>query len=200
MANAGQGDLPLPGTKGAPKKFKGKHSDVEPFLYFYTKLCQKHEIITDTDKIEGLIHYCSRTVRETLEGLQSFKDKNWNQFKEDIAKYYEAERDKKRFRISDLNKFVEKSEKQRIRDLADWMKYRRGFVRIAGWLSQKSKITLKEYKTYLWIGIHHRLRDLLEARIMAAKPDHNLEEPFEEATICKAAENLLREIASIRNE
>ena len=36
-------DMPLPGQKGAPKKFKGKHSDVLPFLYFYvfSELLQK---------------------------------------------------------------------------------------------------------------------------------------------------------------
>ena len=76
MAAHSIADLPLPGTKGAPKKFKGKHSDVEPFLYFYERLCTKHHITQDDDKIDSLVHYCARTVRETLEGLKSFEDKD----------------------------------------------------------------------------------------------------------------------------
>lgn len=105
------GDLPLPGTKGAPKKFRGKHSDVEPFLYFYERLCTKHNITLDRDKIEGFVHYCSREVKETLEGLKSFNTKNWNDFVEDFKKYYEAERDKKRFKISDLTSYIKKTER-----------------------------------------------------------------------------------------
>ena len=34
-------DFPLPGHKSAPKKFKGKHSDVIPFIHFYEQLCIK---------------------------------------------------------------------------------------------------------------------------------------------------------------
>ena len=108
MATHGVADLPLPGTKAAPKKFKGKHSDVEPFLYFFNRLCTKHNVVSDRDRIESLVQYCSRTVKETLEGLKSFELKNWTQFERDFRKYYEAEHDKKRFRISDLNQYIKK--------------------------------------------------------------------------------------------
>ena len=47
-------DLPLPGQKGAPKKFTGKHSDVLPFLYFYERLCQKHNVTSDQDMVESI--------------------------------------------------------------------------------------------------------------------------------------------------
>ena len=149
MAAHSMADLPLPGTKGAPKKFKGKHSDVEPFLYFYERLCTKHSLTHDQDKIDSLVHYCSRTVRETLEGLKSYEDKDWTRFLEDFKTYYEAERDKKRFRISDLNRYTTQMSKQKIKDLAGFRKYTRGFVRIAGWLLQKHKITEREYKVSL---------------------------------------------------
>ena len=192
MAQQGIADLPLPGTRSAPKTFKGKHSDVESFLYFFNRLCTKHHITSDADKIESFVHYCSRTVRETLEGLRSYRDKNWDAFARDFTKYYEAERDKKRFKLADLMRYIQTTEKKKIKDLAAWMKYRRGFVRIAGWLQQRSKITINDYETYLWLGIPPRFRGMLEARLMAQKPNHDLEKPFAEDDVCKAAESLLR--------
>ena len=116
-------NLPLPGTKGAPTKFKGKHSEVEPFLYLYERLCSKHTIVSDKDKIESPVHYYSQTVKETSEGLSSYEKKNWSDFIKDLRKYYEAERDKKCFKISDLNYYTKKSSKRKVKDLANWMKY-----------------------------------------------------------------------------
>lgn len=72
------------------------------------------------------------------------------------------------------------------------MKYSRGYIRIAGWLFQKNKITKREYQIHYWIGIPSSFRAKLEARLMAQKPTHNLEDPFKVSDINKAAENLLR--------
>lgn len=47
-------DLPIVGTKGAPKKFKGQPSEVEHFLKHYEKLCDKYGVRTDADKVIGI--------------------------------------------------------------------------------------------------------------------------------------------------
>lgn len=62
MSNLTAADLPLPGTKGAPKKFTGKYSEVDRFLYHYARLCQKYNPIRDKDKFENISQYCSRSV------------------------------------------------------------------------------------------------------------------------------------------
>ena len=61
-------DLPLPGTKGAPKKFKGCFSEVEMFLHHYERLCKKYNVTADKEKVENITQYCSRNVREFMEG------------------------------------------------------------------------------------------------------------------------------------
>lgn len=69
-------DFPLPGQKGAPKKFKGKHSEVLTFLHFYERLCSKHHVVDDDDKVESITQYCSRSVRKFMEALPSFVKKD----------------------------------------------------------------------------------------------------------------------------
>ena len=65
-------DLPIRGTKGAPRKFKGHPSDVEQFLSHYEKLCNRHAVTSDDDKIKGITQYCSRAVKEFMKGLGLF--------------------------------------------------------------------------------------------------------------------------------
>lgn len=45
---------------------------------------------------------------------------------------------------------------------------------------------------YLWLGVSQCFRDILEVRVMAQNPTHDLEKPFKKKDVCKAAENLLR--------
>ena len=84
-------NLPVPGSKSAPKKFKGKFSDVKPFLKHYEKLCMQKGIVDEEEKIQNLTQYCSRKVREFLEGLPSYTDENWEAFVQDIWEYGRAE-------------------------------------------------------------------------------------------------------------
>ena len=85
-------DLPLPGTKGAPKKFKGRFSEVETFLHYYERLCKKYNVTADKEKVENITQYCSRNVREFMEGLRSYASRVWKDFIGDIRKYFEADR------------------------------------------------------------------------------------------------------------
>ena len=75
--------LPVPGSKSAPKKFKGKYSDIKPFLKHYEKLCVQKEVDDEQEKIENITQYCSRDVREFIEGLPSYKSKDWKLFSQD---------------------------------------------------------------------------------------------------------------------
>ena len=134
-------DFPLPGQKGAPKKFKGKHSEVLPFLRYYERLCQKHRVTDDGDKVENITQYCSRSVRKFMEALQSYNDKDWSQFQADIKKFYEADKDQKRFKVRDLEKLVKHSRTKPMKTMKAWVKYGRDFIRIAGWLKSHTSIS-----------------------------------------------------------
>ena len=143
-------DLPLPGTKGAPKKFKGDFSEVDRFLHYYERLCKKFNVTRGDEKVENITQYCSRVVRETMEGLASYEGQDWDKFKADVRKLYEADKDSKRYRTRDLEDYIRQTRKRtKELNMESWIAYTRGFVRIGGWLKRQKKITQAEYDTYL---------------------------------------------------
>lgn len=187
-------DLPIVGTKGSPKKFKGRAEDVLPFIQHYTRLCAKHGVTDVKEKLENITHYCSRHVREFLEGLDSYRKGDWDTFLKDFKEYYNADRDERRFRVRDLERFVAhcRARSSSMKTLDQWRKYDRGFIRIGGWLLEKGKITPDEHATYFWKGIPHKFRDRLENRLMGQYPSHDLAKPFTIERIERVAKALLQ--------
>ncbi|KAI0672126.1 hypothetical protein C8Q78DRAFT_1077692 [Trametes maxima] len=183
-------DMPVEGSRLAPKVFKGDAADVEPLIRKFERLATLNGL-TDRDKCDTILDYCSRKVRETIEGFESHQDGDWTQLKEDIRVSWNADLESKRFRIRDLETYLIKARMEPILELRDWRSYKRNFVRIAGWLRRQGKLTTKEYAYYLWTGLHPTFRRRLEARILLEKPDHNMAEPFTPESIDKAAMALL---------
>ena len=167
IAKLGVTDLPIIGTKGAPKKFKGKSSEVEILLRHMDRLYAKYNVTDDKDKVESITQYCSRSVRQFMEGLSSYITPNWAQFSKDLKKFYEADKDTRRYKVRDLENYIIESRSHgAFTSLASWMKYNRGFISIAGWLVQHQKITTKERAIYFWKGIPRAFRERLEVRLL----------------------------------
>ncbi|KAF7795489.1 hypothetical protein EIP86_006651 [Pleurotus ostreatoroseus] len=186
-------DLPIAGTKGAPRKFKGQSSEVRQFLQHYERLCAKHGVTNDKEKIESITQYCSQHVREFLEGLKSYQGANYDNFKKDLKEFYNADKDSRRFRVRDLEAYVKKTRTQPpMKDLHAWRKYARGYIRIGGWLERKKKIDSDECATYFWKGIPRKFRERLEHRLMSQTPTHDISKPFSISDIEKVAKTLLQ--------
>ena len=189
----GPNSLPIAGSKAAPRKFKGKYSEVKNFVQHYEKLCALKRVISDKDKIENITQYCSRDVREFLEGLSSYKGNNWVKFSEDILKYYDADRDEKRYKIKDLEAYVKKTRKKPgMKSLEAWKKYDRGFIRIAGWLRAKGKLSEEHQDFYFWKGIPRKFRDALENKLIQLDQDYDYEKPFKGDDVRRQAEKILK--------
>ncbi|KAF7789824.1 hypothetical protein EIP86_000770, partial [Pleurotus ostreatoroseus] len=186
-------NLPIVGTKGAPKRFKGKAEDVVPFLQHYTRLCAKHGVTDAREKLENITHYCTRHVKEFLEGLDSYRNNDWTTFLKDFKKYYNADKDERRFRVQDLERYVALSRSQTaMKTLDQWRKYDRGFIRIGGWLLEKRKITSDEHATYFWKGIPRKFRDRLENCLMGQHSTHDISKLFSIDKIERVAKALLQ--------
>ena len=183
--------MPIPGSKAAPKKFKGDFTEVKKFIKHYEKLCDYNQVTADKDRCETISQYTSRHVTEFIEGLDSYENSDWNALKADILKYYDADLDTKRYKRQDLVSYVKAMRGQRIPTLAAWKKYVRGFIRIAGWLQSAKKITKDEYAGYFWKGIYKSLRAKIESRLMAKDPDKDLSKAFAVDKVISAAEKLL---------
>ena len=105
---SGSNNLPAPGTKGAPKKFKGDYYEVDKFIEAYERVCRHNKVSTDQDKVENVTQYCSRSVRQFIEGLQSYQDKKWSSLAKDLRIYYDADRYNRRYKIRHLEEFIKK--------------------------------------------------------------------------------------------
>lgn len=185
-------NMPIPGTKLAPEKFRGDYTKVKDFIQHYDRLLVQHNVITHRERCETITRYCSRKQRETIQNIPSYATPDWTRLREDILKLYDADRDTKRYTIKDVMNFTKKKQKLRITDLAAWKRYVRSFLRVAGSLLRNTKLTEEEHATYFWKGIPRIMRIRLENRLLAADPARNLSTPFSVNEINGAAEALLQ--------
>ena len=188
----GPNSLPIEGQRGAPVKFRGRYDKVTPFIEHYERLCALKQVTSDKDKIKHCTQYCSRQVREFMEGLPSYKGSSWDDFKTDILNFFDAERDAGRYSVHDLEIFVKHVRLRKMKNLAAWKAYNRDFIRIAGWLTAHGKVTSEDKELYFWKGIHKEFRDRLEFRLQVMHPAHNQTTPWSIDKVTKVAELLLQ--------
>lgn len=185
-------NMPIPGSRLAPEKYRGDYSRIRAFINHYEIICDYNNVLTGTAKCETIIRYCSNKVRQVILGLPSYTRKDWVALKADLLQLFDAERDTKRYRVRDLIKFVKTSKNRSIRDLTKWKKYVRNFIMIAGWLLEQKKLSDAAHDTYFWTGIPRVLRNRLEGRILAKDPTRDLAEPFTFRETSASAEALFQ--------
>ena len=71
-------DLPMEGTKLAPKTFRGDPAQVEQFLRRFERLAMLHNL-SPREKCETIVDYCSKVVRETIQGFAAYRMHNWEE-------------------------------------------------------------------------------------------------------------------------
>lgn len=84
-------NMPMQGSKQAPKTFKGKYKDIDRFIKHYKRLLDQYHIITEPDKCNGILEYCSEKVKDFIESSEHFKNPNWPYLEIELLKYYDAE-------------------------------------------------------------------------------------------------------------
>ncbi|EED80363.1 predicted protein [Postia placenta Mad-698-R] len=116
-----------------------------------------------------------------------------NVFKSDVLKYFDADRNDKRYKVKNLETYVKDSRsKSSVKSLGAWREYTRGFLTISGWLRRNQRITTDEEALYFWKGIPRLFRQLLEPRLLTAQPNHDLSKPFVMSDVNSKAEALLQ--------
>ena len=188
----GPNGLPIKGQRGAPTTFTGRFDEIVTFLQHYERVCAQKQVTSDQDLIENLTQYCTRKVREFMEGLPSFKGGVWASFKKDLLKYFDAERDSGRYRISDLEKFVTDARNNKIKSLPTWKTFNRSYIRIAGWLTNHGKLPSRDKDLYFWKGINKDFRNQLALPLQVKHPDHDMQTPWKMTDVCEAAEVILQ--------
>ena len=182
--------LPVKGGKGAPDTFKGDYRDVEPFLDHFEALCAERNVTKDEVKCLGFVRYCSSTVRETLQGLKAFTDKNYSEFRDEFVYHYDRDREKQRYKLKDLYALVKKWKERKIRNLETFKKYHLAYLRVGGWLLKNKKIVESEHRRWFWAGLHRRFRKRVESYMRIIEPTLNDSEPFVIDKIVTAAKKV----------
>lgn len=180
-------ELPIPGSKFAPKKFTGKHSRAKRFTDHYDRLIEGISGMTDRQKCESMMQYCSTKVSDFLEQLISYKNSNYSQLIRDIHDYYDVQLTESRWREKDLVKLVKEYKTTKVKTLSQWKAYNRRFLRIANWLLNKNRIDKDHYRTYFWDGIHRNLQEIFETRLLNKDPGVDLTKPFKIEEVQKVA-------------
>jgi len=76
--------LSIQGKRDAPRTFKGSYDKVEDFLKTMDKLYARCEIISDRDKVESILPYCSTKVQDFIRTTPSFTKPDWGKLKKHI--------------------------------------------------------------------------------------------------------------------
>lgn len=181
-------DMPMRGTKEAPRTFKGKYTEVENFINHYERLLLKNQVISNKDRCEYITEYCSTNVSHFIRGSSHYNNPNWHALKTELLKYYDADRAKQRYRPSDMLACVKEARETACYSLSQWKKYYIKYNSIAGFLLSKRKLTELEYAAYFWHGIPKELQQILENKLQAADPNRDMSEPYDMARVCAAAE------------
>jgi hypothetical protein len=184
--------LPQPGSRTAPEKFKGDYTKVRTFVKQYERLLALCNVTNDRDKCENITQYCGSKTNRLIEVLKAYQEGNWPALKNQILKLFDADRDLKRYKIRDLDDFVRHRKSIPIKTLSDWTKFIKDFIAIAGWLQLRNKISDDDYSVYLWQGIHRKLRQKIEDRLLVGDVTRDMSTPFESDKIILAAEKLLQ--------
>ena len=89
--------MPLPDTKAAPEKFRGRYTRIKSFLIHYKLFLGQINVLSDRDRCELITQYYSQKVTEFIKALPSYTEKKWEKLKEDMLKYYDADLDNKMY-------------------------------------------------------------------------------------------------------
>ena len=76
--------FPLPGSRQAPRTFKGRYNEVKTFVAHYERLCAQYSVSSARERLDNIGQYCARSTREFMEALDSFRDGDWDQFVLDL--------------------------------------------------------------------------------------------------------------------
>ena len=171
-------NMPSRNSRYAPKKFKGKYSDVLRFIQHYNQLLIQHAITEEEDKCNGVLEYVSRSVKDFIKSLPDFITPNWSRLQANILKFYDAERDENRFQQNDLVDYIRTTSLKSISTLSQWKEYYREFNALAGYLRANGKLSDVEYEGYFWCGIPSALRSIFRDKLEARLPLHNKINPW----------------------
>ena len=138
----------------------------------------------------GILLYCSRSVKNTIENLESYQKKDFDALVKELQWFYDGEREASEHHLGHLDDFSRAWREEQIANLEMFKQYHREFVRLAGSLKKTGQIEDRAYNKWFWMGLHPSTRESLEKRMKEDDPTLDIRTPFPTSTIAKAAEHI----------
>jgi len=182
-------DMPHKSDRKAPKKFTGRYDEVTQFIKHYKKLLDQCQVTSDADKCEGILEYCSKSVREFIEASPHYLNADWDELEAHILKYYDAEKEEMKFNLGEFLNFLSSQSKKYITNLEKWKQYYREYMSFAGHLNVNGYIDDQQLHGYFWLGLPLGLKEILEDRLIGRYPTHNTSNPWQIEQISAVAES-----------
>jgi hypothetical protein len=111
-------DMPLRGSKDAPKTFRGHHSEIEYFIAHYDKLLVKFRVTDPYDCCECGLDYCSTEVQGRAS--EHYQNKNWPKLRRELLRCYNADRPTSQYTPSDFATYTLKMQRKPFHNLSQW--------------------------------------------------------------------------------
>ena len=130
MTNRTIQDMPLKGSKHAPKTFKGQYYYVKEFIEDYEALLTTNNVTLDNDKVKLILRYCSYPVVEVIETLPHYTTPNWEDLKKELLSIYDSDQLDQRYKRKHLQKIYRKNRQEKMNSLSHVKAYYRTFQRV----------------------------------------------------------------------
>ncbi|KAJ6514374.1 hypothetical protein C8R47DRAFT_1206737 [Mycena vitilis] len=181
-------DMPLRGSRDAPKLFRGHHSEVEYFIAHYDRLLVKFHVTDPEDQCKLILDYCGTDVQGFIRASKYYHQRKWPKLRHEILQSYDVDRATSRYKPSDIASYTLRTKSKPFQNLSQWKKYYRKYKTMAGTLLHQGHITPLNYDVYFWLGIEPDLRRTLEQRINQLNPGRNVYRQYSVREIHTAAE------------
>ncbi|KAJ7077242.1 hypothetical protein C8R44DRAFT_536235, partial [Mycena epipterygia] len=181
-------DMPIRGSKEAPKTFRGKHTEVQRFIDHFELLLNKCRVTDDQEKCEQVLNYCTVDVQNVIQTMEGYEQRKWSKLRKEILKQFDAERALQKYKPADVERYAAKMKSQPCYNLTQWRKYYIKYNAIAGGPLKRKHLSKEDYLAYFWIGIHPNLRQILENRILQTNPYRDDEAQYTMKELNTAAE------------
>jgi hypothetical protein len=147
-------DMPVRGSKDAPKTFTGKYNEVQLFIDHFEQLLKKCRISSDSDRCDLLMSYCPTDVQNIIRTLDGYEYRKWGVLKPQLLKFFDADRVYQKYKPIDVETYAARKRLQTCYNLTQWHRYFLKFNTIAGGPLSKGHLNREDYNTYFLLRIN----------------------------------------------
>ncbi|KAJ7070468.1 hypothetical protein C8F01DRAFT_1244205 [Mycena amicta] len=162
-------DMPVPGSKEAPRTFRGKYHEVERFIRHLEHLFTKNRVVDEKERCTLLLDYCTTNVQNVIRTMEYFRVPRWAGLRREILRMFDAERTQHKYRPADVVNFAKEMTKKQLTSMTQWRRYSVKYNVVAGGPYAQGRLSEENYLCYFWLGIPKDLRTSLETRILQGR-------------------------------